>query len=312
MPWERYRQCKGLSSSGSSSASATLPRAQTSAAPPRRWVLQRFAFFVATPCLMFTLISKENLADVFTSSMAVAFGSAVITGAAFMLLARFVFRLDLADSTVGTLVSMYMNANNIGLPVATYILGDPAAVTPIVLMQQVVFTPLALTALDISTTGKSSFAATAKQLAHQPILIGVLCGIIVSAASAGTGVFLVPQFLYDPLNIVGQAAVPLILCAFGMSLRGARPLASREGHQATITAAALKNVLMPAGRLPWPAPWDSPATTCTRASCWPRCPPRKTSSTTPRATTPAPRSPATAYCYSPSARQCASSRSPCC
>lgn len=161
--------------------------------PTAQMVLQRFAFFVATPCLMFTLISKENLADV-----------------------------------------------------ATYILDDPAAVTPIVLMQQVIFTPMALTALDISTTGKSSFAATAKQLAHQPILIGVLCGIIVSAASAGTGVFLVPQFLYDPLNIVGQAAVPLIMCAFGMSLRGARPLANREGRQATITAAALKNAFMPA------------------------------------------------------------------
>lgn len=59
--------------------------------PTAQMVLQRFAFFVATPCLMFTLISKENLADVFTSSMAVAFGSAVITGAAFMVLARFVF-----------------------------------------------------------------------------------------------------------------------------------------------------------------------------------------------------------------------------
>ncbi len=65
-------------------------------------------------------------------------------------------------------------------------------------------------------------------------------------ACHGTGVFLVPQFLYDPLNIVGQAAVPLILCAFGISLRGARPLASREGRQATITAAALKNAFMPA------------------------------------------------------------------
>ena len=65
-------------------------------------------------------------------------------------------------------------------------------------------------------------------------------------ACHGTGVFLVPQFLHDPLNIVGQAAVPLILCAFGISLRGARPLASREGRQATITAAALKNAFMPA------------------------------------------------------------------
>ena len=57
--------------------------------PTAQMVLQRFAFFVATPCLMFAVISKENLADVFTFSMAVAFGSAAITGIAFMLLARF-------------------------------------------------------------------------------------------------------------------------------------------------------------------------------------------------------------------------------
>lgn len=63
------------------------------------------------------------------------------------------------------------------------------------------------------------------------IVIGVIIGIGYLAARA---------------NVGGQAAVPLILCAFGMSLRGARPLANREGRQATITAAALKNAFMPA------------------------------------------------------------------
>jgi malonate transporter and related proteins len=214
--------------------------------PTAQMVLQRFAFFVAMPCLMFTIISKENLDDVFTPTMAVAFSCAVLTAAVFLVVNRFFLHLNLADSTVGTLVSMYMNANNIGLPVATYILDDPAAVTPIILMQQVIFTPIALTALDISTSGKASPGAVLKQLAHQPILIGVFLGILVSFINRETGVFLVPQFLFDPLEIVSGAAVPLILCAFGMSLRSSHPLANKQAIPAVATSALLKCIAMPA------------------------------------------------------------------
>lgn len=213
--------------------------------PNAQPVLQRFAFFVSTPCLMFAVLSKENLSDVFTPSMLVALAAAVVTGVVFLVLARTVFHLNIAESTVGTLVSMYMNANNIGLPVATYILGDPAAVTPIILMQQVIFTPLALTALDLSSTGVASPKAVAKQLAHQPILIGVALGVAVSAIDYFTGTFVVPQYLYDPINIIGQSMVPLVLCAFGMSLRGSRPLADGSSKGATIVATVLKCVFMP-------------------------------------------------------------------
>jgi malonate transporter and related proteins len=214
--------------------------------PTAQMVLQRFAFFVAMPCQMFTIISKENLSDVFTPAMAVAFSCAVLTAVIFLIANRLFLHLDLADSAVGTLVSMYMNANNIGLPVATYILDDPAAVTPIILMQQVIFTPIALTALDISTSGKASPDAIAKQLVRQPILIGVFLGILASFINRETSVFPVPQFLFDPLDIVSGAAVPLILCAFGMSLRSNRPLANRQALPAVATSAMLKCVIMPA------------------------------------------------------------------
>lgn len=207
--------------------------------------LQRFSFFISTPCLMFSIISKEHLLDVFTTGTLVALGSAVITGIAFLLCARFIFKLSLAESTIGTLVSMYMNSNNIGLPVATYILGNPAAVTVIVIMQQVLFTPIALMALDSASHGKTSVLAALAQLPRQPILVGVFCGVIVSAVNMQTGVFIVPEFIYDPINIVGQSAVPLILAAFGMSLKGSRIFEEKQDKRATITAASFKCLLMP-------------------------------------------------------------------
>ncbi|PLS31569.1 transporter, auxin efflux carrier (AEC) family protein [Bifidobacterium margollesii] len=213
--------------------------------PTAQMVLNRFSFFVSTPCLMFALLSKEQLSDVFKPSMLVALLCATITGIVFLLLSRTVFHLDTADATVGALVSMYMNANNIGLPVATYILGDPAAVTPIILMQQVIFTPIALTALDLSTKGRVSAKAILSQPLHQPILIGVLIGIAVSATSDAAGWFIVPKYLYDPINIVGQSAVPLILMAFGMSLKGSRPLQGGN-RAATIASTLCKDLLMPA------------------------------------------------------------------
>ncbi|PJM76175.1 AEC family transporter [Bifidobacterium simiarum] len=213
--------------------------------PTAQMVLNRFSFFVSTPCLMFSLLSKEHLSDVFKPSMLVALLCASITGVVFLLLGHKVFRLGTADTTIGALVSMYMNANNIGLPVATYILGDPTAVTPIILMQQVIFTPIALTALDLSVKGKVSAKAIITQPLHQPILIGVTIGIVVSAISDAVGWFVVPQYLYDPINIVAQSAVPLILTAFGMSLRGARPL--QGGNRSAVVMATLcKDLMMPA------------------------------------------------------------------
>lgn len=210
-----------------------------------QYVFNRLSFFVSTPCLMFTLMANEPLSKVWNTSLIVALACAAVTGIAFFLLARFAFHLKPSDTIVGVLVSMYMNANNIGLPIATYILGDPAAVTPIVLMQQVLFTPIALTALDLSSSGKVSLKKIAQQPLHQPLLIGVALGIAASAASDAAGTFVVPSFIYDPINIIGQSAVPMILMAFGMSLHGSRPLGDPDARAATIAAAALKNVAMP-------------------------------------------------------------------
>ena len=260
-------------------------------------VLNRFSFFVCSPCLMFAILSKEPIFDIFHSSIVVAFASAMAVGVIFLIVNRLHFHMDAAHATIGALNSLYLNSNNIGLPIATYILGDPALVAPILVMQQALFTPVGLTVLDMATTGRVSAKEVLKQPFHQPMLIASLLGIAVSVVSAQTGWFVIPDFLYDPIDMIGDAAVPMILMAFGMSLHGTRPMQDRTARQATITVTVLKNLVMPlvAFLLSYFV-MDSAGRRCTPAWCSPPCRPGRTCTTTRRATTSAPPSHATASC----------------
>ncbi|MBM6699838.1 AEC family transporter [Bifidobacterium pullorum subsp. saeculare] len=208
-------------------------------------VLNKFSFFVSSPCLMFAILSKEPIFDIFHPSIIVAFLSAVLVGAVFLALNRAFFHLKAADATIGALNSLYLNSNNIGLPIATYILGNPALVAPILVMQQALFTPVGLTVLDVTTKGKASAKEILTQPLHQPLLIGSLLGILVSAIKAWTGVFVVPNYIFDPIDMIGDSAVPMILMAFGMSLHGSKPLQQKGDRPAIFTVAVLKNIVMP-------------------------------------------------------------------
>ena len=208
-------------------------------------VLNRFSFFVSSPCLMFAILSKEPIFDIFHPSIIVAFSSAILVGIVFLALNRAFFHLKAPDAIIGSLNSLYLNSNNIGLPIATYILGNPALVAPILVMQQALFTPIGLTALDVTTKGKVSLKEIAKQPLHQPLLIASLAGIAVSAIANTTGTFPIPNFIFDPIDMIGDSAVPMILMAFGMSLHGTKPMQEKGDRPAVITVAVLKNVVMP-------------------------------------------------------------------
>ena len=213
--------------------------------PTAQMVLNRYSFFVSSPCLMFAIMAKQPMHSIFHSSILVAFFSAALVGLAFVILNAMFFHMNLADTTIGALNALYLNSNNIGLPVATYILGNPALVAPILVMQQVLFTPIGLTVLDIATAGRASVKEILKQPLHQPLLLGSVGGIVISAITERTGTFIVPNALFEPIKMVGDSAVPMILMAFGMSLRGSKPMRRGTNRRATVTVATLKNVVMP-------------------------------------------------------------------
>ena len=134
----------------------------------------------------------------------------------------------------------YVNANNIGLPVATYVLGSATFVAPVLLYQLLVITPIVLTVLDTATNRGGSLGRAVVRLLTNPLLIGSM--LVMGVAVTGLDV---PDAVMEPFALVGAAAVPVVLLSFGMSLSGSRPLQAGEGRPDIVIATVLKLVVMP-------------------------------------------------------------------
>ncbi|GAB3563170.1 AEC family transporter [Spelaeicoccus albus] len=209
--------------------------------PRARPVFNRTAFFVTNPALLFTVLAGADLHAAFSTVIRTSLISAVLSAAIFVGVSRLFFRRKAAETTIGALASSYVNANNIGIPVASYVLGDATYVAPVLLLQLIVFAPTALTVLDMTTRASVSLRAILTQPFRNPMIIASAVGVVVSL----TGVHL-PDPVFEPFKLLGGAAVPLVLMAFGMSLSGSKPLKAGSGRKEILTAAALKSVGMPA------------------------------------------------------------------
>ncbi|MCS0498392.1 AEC family transporter [Protaetiibacter mangrovi] len=208
--------------------------------PEAHQVLSRLAFFVLSPALLFTVLAEADLHALFSRQLPIAAIAAVVPMAIFLAVALAVWRRKVPEATIGALASGYLNANNIGIPVAAYVVGDAAASAPVILLQLIVFAPVALTVLDVTTSGKASLGRILSQPLRNPLIVGSVLGLVVAL----TGVEL-PAPVLAPFELVGAAAVPIILINFGMSLHGRRLLEHPGSRRDVVLAVVLKLVLMP-------------------------------------------------------------------
>lgn len=207
-----------------------------------RVVLNRFVFFVAAPSLLFTVVADADPSVLFSGLLLVSAASAIAVAGLYLLVARLVWHRALGPATVGALASGYVNGNNIGLPVAVYVLGSAAYTAPVILLQLAVFTPVVLTVLDAATReGRRTIGGTLATALRNPIIVGSLLGLVVTL----TGLRL-PGPVLTPLRLLGGASVPLMLTGFGMSLVGIRPLAAGGQRRDVLLASGLKLLVMPA------------------------------------------------------------------
>ena len=205
-------------------------------------VLARLVFFVAAPALLLTVLAKADVSQVLSAHLAVAALSLGVSALVYVVLARTVWRRGVGDTVIGALSSSYVNAGNLGLPVAVYVLGDASYVAPVLLLQLLVVTPLAFVLLDASASGRRpSVTRAMAQPLRNPITVGSLIGLLLAL----TG-WQLPTFVSDPLALVGGMAVPGALLAYGISLRtGPRPMAGGSALEVTVVT-TLKLVLQPA------------------------------------------------------------------
>lgn len=202
--------------------------------------LGRAAFFVFSPALLFTVLADADVGQLFSALLPVSAAAALLCLVAYAVVARLVWRRGAAESTIGALGSSYTNANNIGLPLAAYVLGDPALSAPVILLQLVIIAPIALTVLDVSTSGRLSLGRVLTQPFRSPLIIGSLLGVVIAV----TGLEL-PDPVMEPFRLLGGAAVPIVLFVLGLSLTGQRVLEPGSGRRDVLLATGLKIVVMP-------------------------------------------------------------------
>ncbi|MBM9459846.1 AEC family transporter [Nocardioides sp. zg-536] len=192
------------------------------------------SFYLASPALLVTVLEDADATKVLSGPLVATAGGVVITAA--LLVAVAVWRgLDAGTSVIAALCSAYVNAGNLGIPIAAYALGDASLIVPALLMQLLVLQPLALTVLDVMTSPtRPSLTKVLTRPVTNPLTIGSLLGLVLSLTDTE-----LPRTLHAPLELIGGMAVPAMLIAYGVALR----LGPTPGRGVTPAALGVVTVL---------------------------------------------------------------------
>ena len=210
-------------------------------------VLTRVAFYVASPALMITVLGGTDIHRLFSANLIASLGSVAVVATTAVVLARLLWKREAGDTVIAAFSAAYVNAANLGLPIAAYALGDAALVALMLLAQLVILQPSGLAVLDTityapapDTSARRLLLIRLSQPFRNPLAVGSLIGLILAL----TGIKL-PVIINAPLTLVGGIAVPSMLLAYGISLRLGPPPGAGEPTIQIATLATLKLVVQP-------------------------------------------------------------------
>ena len=208
-----------------------------------RAVLSALTFFVASPALLFETLSKAELNAVFAEPLLVTAVAAFASALVFFAIVKFWLKRALPEALMSSMAASLVNSANLGIPIAIYVLGDASYVAPLLIFQLAFFSPLFLMLLDASTSShRTTPLRFVLMILRNPMIVGSGLGLLV----AGSG-WEVPPLVLEPIHLIGGAAIPAMLIAFGMSLNGGRPLQAAAGRRLdTVLASTFKLVVQPA------------------------------------------------------------------
>lgn len=211
-------------------------------------VLADVSFNLGSPALLFLLLARADLRQAFAPHLAVSLGAMLLAAAVALLAERLWFHRGPGDAVIATFLASYTNAANLGLPIAAYVLGDMAWMAPILLLQVGLIQPAGLTVLDLLRARREGRQAcwlgNLTLPVRNPMTVGALLGLAVNLVHVP-----LPGLLVQPLELIGQLAVPTMLIAFGISLaKGGRVAQGPHAAQVWFLT-AVKLVAMPLAAL---------------------------------------------------------------
>ena len=225
-------------------------------------VLARVVFTVATPCLLLVTVAHADLHLLLSRAALVTAISTAIIAITTIAALRWVWHRPVDDVVIGTLAASYVNAGNLGLPLAVYLLGSPVAIVPPLLFQLLVLAPVAFTVLDrrsqpreVAATptavppgpgtptprrSPAAMAVVVRTLSN-PIIVGALTGLVLAALP-----WHLPEVVFEPFRLLGAAAAPMALLTFGLSLAVPRSSSGRAPRSDLVLVVVLRSAVHPA------------------------------------------------------------------
>ncbi|MER7015442.1 AEC family transporter [Saccharopolyspora sp. NPDC000359] len=205
-----------------------------------REALTRLSFYVGTPALLLKMLSESDVSVIFSIPLLVT-ALSTFAAAGLFVLVGLVRGWNIRRTTIGALCSSYVNAGNLGIPIAVYVLGDATLVAPVMLFQLLVMTPIGLTVIDCAQSGARG-PVWSRLLAplRNPIVICSLIGVALSL-----GGWRIPAPVLEPITLLGHLSVPTVLLAFGISLRGSALPAGGSERWPVLLSVGLKSFAHP-------------------------------------------------------------------
>jgi predicted permease len=183
--------------------------------------LNRFVVYLALPALLFDVVAKADLAEIWQPSFIAAFGLGSATIFAGTLLVR--LHRGLADATIEGLNAAYANTGFLGFPLALAVLGRDALGPTLVatIITACILFAVAIVLIEIGVQkerqGWRLFVRVGRSLITNPLLVAPA----LAAVFPLTGMAL-PTPVASFFDLLGGAASPCALVALGLFLAAER------------------------------------------------------------------------------------------
>ena len=152
-----------------------------------RLQFNRTAFWAATPALIFSSVATSDTSAFASPVVAVIAAASVATMLLYWLCSRLLFPRSGAETMAGAAAASYYNSVNIGLPIATYVIGDATYVIPALVLQMAVLSPFIIAGLNAQGTSLRSIWGSVLAGITAPVVLAAVAGFCLRGAVAGTG-----------------------------------------------------------------------------------------------------------------------------
>jgi len=183
-------------------------------------MLAKLVFYVASPALMITVMGSADVHTLFSTNLIASVSGVAVTALLQVLLARLVWHRSGPETVIGSFCSSYVNAGNLGLPIAAYVLGDGSVIAPMLLVQLVLLQPIGLAVIDVLQQREGAAQdepAPARRRRRVRMLLGpitnpMLIGSLIGVLLAVTG-WELPGVVNEPVKLIGGMAGAAMLIA---------------------------------------------------------------------------------------------------